>query len=92
MLLFEWDPNKASSNINKHKITFDEASTVFQDTRSLTIDDPLHSWDEERLIIIGMSHKNRLLVVVHTEREDKVRIISARKATKNERRYYESHV
>lgn len=92
MLLFEWDPNKASSNFNKHGITFDEASTVFRDTLSLTIDDPLHSEDEERFIIIGMSYKNHLLVVVHTERDDKVRIISARKATKHERKYYERNV
>ena len=76
----------------KHEVTFDEATTVFQDTLSLTIDDPLHSADEERLIIIGMSHKNRILVVVHTEREDKVRMISARNATNYERRYYESNV
>ncbi|MDY0220685.1 MAG: BrnT family toxin [Desulfobacterium sp.] len=92
MLLFEWDPNKAVSNLNKHGITFDEATTVFQDTLSLTIDDPLHSADEERLIIIGMSHKNCILVVVHTERENKVRVVSARKATNHERRYYESNV
>ncbi len=92
MLLFEWNPNKAANNLKKHEITFDEATTVFQDTLSLTIDDPLHSADEERLIIIGMSHKNRILVVVHTEREDKVRIVSARKATNHERRYYESNV
>lgn len=92
MLLFEWDPNKAASNLNKHEVTFDEATTVFQDTLSLTIDDPLHSADEERLIIIGMSHKNHILVVVHTERDDKVRIVSARKATNHERRYYESNV
>jgi len=92
MLLFEWNPNKAASNLNKHGVTFDEATTVFQDTLSLTIDDPLHSADEERLIIIGMSHKNRILVVIHTEREDKVRMISARNATNHERRYYESNV
>ena len=67
-------------------------TTVFQDTLSLTIDDPLHSADEKRLIIIGMSHKNRILVVVHTEREDKVRMVSARKATNHERGYYESNV
>ena len=92
MLLFEWDPNKAASNLNKHGVTFDEATTVFQDTLSLTIDDPLHSADEERLIIIWISHKNRILVVVHTEREDKVRMISVRNVTNHERRYYESNV
>jgi uncharacterized DUF497 family protein len=90
-LIFEWDPPKNRSNIEKHGVSFEEASTVFQDTLSLTIDDPLHSIDEERLILIGMSQKNRILVVVHTERGDNIRIISARKTTKNEREYYESN-
>ncbi len=92
MIIFEWDPQKAKTNFEKHGITFDEASTVFKDNLSLTIDDPLHSYDEERLVLIGMSYKNRLLVVVHTEREDSIRIISARKAVKRERRYYENNV
>ena len=90
-LIFEWDPPKNRSNIEKHGVSFEEASTVFQDTLSLTIDDPLHSIGEERLILIGMSQKNRILVVVHTERGDNIRIISARKTTKNEREYYESN-
>ena len=80
------------TNFEKHGITFDEASTVFKDTLSLTIEDPLHSYDEERLVLIGMSYKNRLLVVVHTEREESIRIISARKALKRERKYYENNV
>ncbi len=92
MILFEWDPQKAKTNFEKHGIIFDEASTVFKDTSSLTIEDPLHSYDEERLVLIGMSYKNRLLVVVHTEREESIRIISARKAVKRERKYYESNV
>jgi len=91
MIIFEWDPPKNRSNIEKHGVSFEEASTVFQDTLSLTIDDPLHSIDEERLILIGMSQKNRILVVVHTERGDNIRIISSRKTTKNEREYYESN-
>ncbi|MBW2004994.1 MAG: BrnT family toxin [Deltaproteobacteria bacterium] len=91
MLIFEWDPQKAKSNIEKHGISFEEAITAFQDTFSLTIDDPLHSIDEERVVLIGMSNKNRLLVVVHTERGDNIRIISARKATKKERGNYESN-
>ncbi len=91
MLLFEWDPKKARSNEQKHGITFDEASSVFADAFSLTIHDPLHSGDEERFIIIGVSFKNRALTVVHTERKDKLRIISARKATNKERDYYENH-
>lgn len=92
MIIFEWDPQKAKTNFEKHGITFDEASTVFKDTLSLTIEDPLHSYDEERLVLIGMSYKNRLLVVVHTEREESIRIISAKKAVKRERKYYESNV
>ncbi len=92
MIIFEWDTQKAKTNFEKHGITFDEASTVFKDTLSLTIEDPLHSYDEERLVLIGMSYKNRLLVVVHTEREESIRIISARKAVKRERKYYESNV
>lgn len=70
---------------------FDEASTVFADPLSLTIHDPLHSDDEERFIIIDVSYKNRLLTVVHTERMDNIRIISARMATKKERSCYESN-
>ena len=91
MLSFEWGPQKAKSNEQKHGITFDEASTVFEDPLSLTIHDPLHSENEERFTLIGISHKNRILIVVHTERGDNIRIISARKATKNERSYYESN-
>ena len=90
MLTFEWDPQKAESNNEKHGISFEEASTVFRDPLSLTIDDPLHSTGEVRMVQIGISHKNRLLVVVHTERENNIRIISARKATKKERDNYES--
>ena len=91
MLIFEWDPQKAKSNLIKHGVSFEEASTAFQDTLSLTIDDPLHSIDEDRVVLIGMLNKNRLLVVVHTERGDNIRIISARKATKEERKNYESN-
>lgn len=91
MLHFEWDTNKAKMNITIHGISFDEASTAFKDPISLTIYDPLHSNKEDRFVIIGNSYKNRLLVVIHTERADKIRIISARKANKNERRYYEKN-
>jgi len=91
MLTFEWDPQKAKSNIEKHGVSFEEASTVFRDPLSLTIDDPLHSTGELRMVQIGISHKDRLLVVVHTERGDNIRIISARKATKKERNNYESN-
>ncbi len=92
MLIFEWDPPKAISNLEKHGVSFDEACTVFKDPLSFTIDDPLHSSDEERFVIIGMSYKVRILVVVHTEKGNNIRIISARKATKKERNYYESNV
>ena len=91
MLLFEWDTEKAITNKKIHGITFDEASTAFNDTLSLTIYDPLHSEKENRFILIGNSHKDRLLVIVHTERSDKIRIISARKAKKKERQYYEEN-
>jgi len=91
MLLFEWDSGKARKNTEIHGVSFDEASTAFRDTLSLTIYDPLHSDEEERQILIGNSYKNRLLVVVHTERGDKIRIISARKATKNEKKQYEEN-
>jgi uncharacterized DUF497 family protein len=88
-LLFEWDPKKARLNIKRHGISFDEASTAFRDPLSKTIDDPLHSDDEERFVLIGQSLAGRLLVVVHTERGDRVRIISARLATNKERFKYE---
>lgn len=91
MFLFEWDPNKARKNIEIHGISFDEASTVFSDTLSLAIYDPLHSDKEDRFIIIGNSCKNHLLVIVHTERRDKIRILSARNATKKERKQYEEN-
>lgn len=88
-LIFEWDEKKARLNLEKHDVGFAEASTVFGDPLSLTIPDPDHSQDEERWIILGCSHVNRLLVVVHTERGDTVRIISARRASRRERRFYE---
>ena len=91
MLYFEWDSAKAKRNLRIHGVSFDEASSTFKDTLSLTIYDPLHSVDEDRLILIGNSHQNRLLVIVHTERGDKVRIISARKATNQERNQYEEN-
>jgi uncharacterized DUF497 family protein len=88
-LSFEWDTNKARRNLAKHGISFEEASTVFGDPHSLTIPDPVHSALEDRLVIIGASHRGKLLVVVHTERGDNIRIISARLASRRERRSYE---
>lgn len=88
-LIFEWDNRKARQNLRKHVVSFEEAATVFGDLLSLTIVDQSHSDDEERFVIIGESIQGRLLVVVHTERGDNIRIISARVATPRERRDYE---
>ncbi len=89
MLTFEWDANKARANLTKHAVSFQEATTVFGDPLSLTIPDPAHSQTESRFIILGRSHQGRILVVVHTERGDNVRIISARQASRRERKQYE---
>jgi uncharacterized protein len=88
-LTFEWDANKARENLQNHGVSFEEATTVFGDPLSLTIDDPTHSAEEERSIIMGRSYRHRTLVVVHVERGDTIRIISARPATRRERRTYE---
>jgi hypothetical protein len=90
-LLFEWDPKKARLNVKTHGVSFDEASTAFCDPLSQTIEDPLHSEDEERFVLIGRSIQGRLLVIVHTESGDRIRIISARLATKKERFRYEEN-
>jgi hypothetical protein len=90
VLRFEWDEDKARSNVRKHDVTFDEASSVFADPLGVIFDDEEHSVDEVRELLIGHSVLQRLLVVSFTERgEDLVRIISARKATKRERKDYE---
>ena len=83
-LLFEWDPQKARRNVAIHGVSFDEASTAFRDPLSLTVGDPLHSEEEDRLVLIGRSHRGRLVVVVHVEHGDRIRIISARLATSRE--------
>jgi len=88
-LRFEWDSKKAQANSRKHGITFEEASTIFGDPLSITIPDPAHSIGEDRFITIGTSVNNKLIVVVHTDRDDIIRIISARKAIRNEIRQYE---
>jgi uncharacterized protein len=88
-LTFEWDDKKARSNERKHSISFGEASTVFADFLSLTIPDPAHSHEEDRFVTIGSSHRRKLLVVVHTDRDDNIRIISARPASRRERQTYE---
>ncbi len=76
-LEFEWDDDKAGKNLKKHNVSFEEASTVFGDPLALTIHDPLHSEKEDRFITLGESHRRRLLVVVSTDRGDKIRIIGA---------------
>jgi uncharacterized DUF497 family protein len=86
---FDWDKRKAQDNLRKHRIDFNEASTVFADTLSITIPDPDHSDDEERWVTMGLSNRHRLLVVVHTEEDETIRIISARRADRLERRKYE---
>ena len=86
---FQWDKRKAQQNLQKHQVDFTEASTVFADTLSITIPDPDHSEDEERWVTIGLSNRQRLLVVVHTDEEEPIRIISARTADRIERRKYE---
>ena len=88
-LVFEWDEQKARRNLAKHAVSFDEAATVFADVLSLTIEDPLHSTDEQRFVTTGESNRNCLLVVVHADRGDRIRIISARQATPRERRTHE---
>ena len=87
---FEWDSNKATNNFAKHNISFYEASTVFADPLSLTFPDPDHSHDESRHITIGESMQRRLLIISHTDRGQRIRIISARKTTLRERRIYEN--
>ena len=83
---FDWDSRKARSNLKKHALSFEEAATVFYDPLSATFDDPDHSDEESRYITVGYSSQNKLCVVVHTEREDALRIISARQATTQERK------
>lgn len=86
---FEWDARKAARNRSKHGVTFHEAATVFGDPLALTLPDPDHSEKEDRFITFGYSQEQRLLVVAHTDREERTRIISARKATSSERDIYE---
>jgi len=86
---FEWDPNKAARNRRRHGVSFFEASTVFGDSLSLTFLDPDHSLGEERYITIGSSSAGRVLIVAHADREQRIRIISARKVTRRERSEYE---
>ncbi len=88
-LKFEWDSAKARTNLQKHKVSFEEAGTIFDDPLFITFLDREHSIDEERYITIGLSKRRRLLLVAHTDRQEHIRIISARKATRNEQRFYQ---
>jgi uncharacterized protein len=89
-LRFSWDPRKAASNARKHRVSFQEAATAFADPLSLTVPDPDRSDAEARFLLLGLSDRQRLLVVTHVERDDDlVRLISARLATRRERRQYE---
>jgi uncharacterized DUF497 family protein len=88
---FEWDDEKAKSNLKKHGVSFEEGATIFNDPKVATISDPDHSEDEERYVSIGMSVIMRLLSVIHTIRKERNRLISARKATNAERKNYESN-
>ncbi len=86
---FEWDPLKDDANQHKHGVSFDEASTVFGDPFALTNDDPDHSTDERRFLTTGYSSRHRLIIVAHLDREDRIRIITAREVTPAERQVYE---
>ena len=91
-LTFEWDSRKARSNLAKHGVAFERATTIFGDPRSLTIPDPERSLIEPRFTTIGKAFDNKLLVVVHTERGDNIRIISAGRANSRERKFYEEEI
>jgi hypothetical protein len=89
LFTFEWDATKALSNLDKHGVSFEEAVSAFADMLSRTIPDPDHSADEERYVLIGQSRRGRLVVVVHTERGDRIQLISVRLASKREKREHE---
>jgi len=88
-LTFEWDTDKAALNLRKHGLSFEEAATAFADPLSLTIPDPDHSGDEDRFVLVGETIRGKVVVVVHTERGDNLRLISARLPTRRERATYE---
>ena len=87
-MTYEWDPRKAAGNARKHRVTFVEASTVFRDHLAVTYPDPDHSIGEQRFITIGLSSRGNVLLVAHAENDDRVRIISARRATRRESHAY----
>ncbi len=91
-MTYEWDPVKAAANVKKHRVTFEEAASVFLDPTALTFWDPDHSQEEEREITIGRSRRQRVLFVGHAAREGRVRIITARRATRREEGQYEEGI
>ena len=91
-MTYEWDPAKAAANVQKHRVAFEEAASVFLDPAALTFSDPDHSEDEDRAITIGRSARQRVLFVAHAERDDRIRIISARRATRREQKQYEEGI
>ncbi len=91
-MVYEWDAKKEAANLRKHRVSFAEAASVFLDRLALTFPDPDHSDEEDREVSIGLSSKQRVLFVSHHERGDRIRIISARKATAKERSQYEQGI
>ena len=86
---FEWEAGKAAANLQQHDVSFEEALTVFGDALASTIPDPDHSLGEHRFVTVGLASSQRLIVVCHTERSDRIRLISARQANRRERKAYE---
>lgn len=86
---FDWDKNKAKRNLSKHEVSFEEAKTVFDDPLYVDFYDPEHSEDEDRYLLVGQSNRGRLLIISYTERDNLIRLISAREVTKTERETYE---
>ena len=91
-MIYEWDQRKARENLRKHCVSFEDAATVFLDSLAVTFPDPEHSTGEDQEITIGLTTKHRVVFVSHCQREDRTRIISARKATRKERKQYEEGV
>ena len=91
-MIYEWDPEKAEANLRKHGVSFEEAATVFLDPLAVTYPDPDHSDEEDREITIGHSGKQRVLFVSHCQRGDRIRLLSARKATQRERKGHEEGI
>ena len=92
MIEFEWDPEKTKANLRKHGVGFAEAGTVFRDPLGISVFDPDHSGEEDRYLTVGVSQQGRVIIVAHTDRGDKVRIISARELTRAEREDYEKEL